>query len=75
MNTLDKFDIAILNELQANPDIIERQLAHVPENEVRDVYNRAKWIDQRHLLMQQWADLLDQLKVGANVVPIHGRAA
>lgn len=60
----------ILNELQANPDIIERQLAHVPENEVRDVYNRAKWIDQRHLLMQQWADHLDHIEHGGKVIPL-----
>jgi len=60
----------ILNEMQVNPDIIERQLAHVPENEVRGAYNRAKWIDQRHTMMQQWADHVDAIQGGGKVIPL-----
>lgn len=60
----------ILNELQANADVIERQLAHVPEDEVRGAYNRAKWINQRHMLMRQWADHLDSIERGGRVIPL-----
>ena len=50
-----------LNEHGFNQDWIERQLAHVPENEVRATYNRAKYLEGRRQLMQWWADHLDGL--------------
>lgn len=40
-------------------DWIERQLAHVPENQVRSAYNRALYLPQRIRMMQWWADYLD----------------
>jgi integrase len=55
-------------------EIIEMQLAH----RVRDVhgraYNRTTWLPERREMMQQWADYLDNLKTGGNVVPIHKTA-
>lgn len=63
----------ILNEMQVNPDVIERQLAHVPGNEVRGAYNRAKWIDQRHAMMQLWADHIDAIQQGGKVIPLRKR--
>ena len=64
-----------LNEMGFPSDWIERQLAHADANAVRRTYNHAEHLEDRRRMMQQWADLLDQLKAGANVVPIHGRAA
>jgi integrase len=55
----------ILNERGANPDIIESALAHQDSNEIRGIYNRARYWPQRVQLMQQWADLLDALKTPA----------
>lgn len=55
----------ILNSRGYNPDVIEAALGHRDENEVRRVYNRAKYWPERVKLMQDWADLLDSLKSGA----------
>ena len=60
----------LLNELGFPPDIIELQLAHQERNEVRAAYNRAQRLDERRKMMQAWADYLDGLRMGANVVPI-----
>ena len=59
----------LLNELGFPPDIIELQLAHQERNEVRAAYNRAQRLDERRQMMQSWADYLDGLRSGANVVP------
>ena len=59
----------LLNELGFSPDIIELQLAHQKRNEVRAAYNRAQRLDERRKMMQAWADYLDGLRAGGNVVP------
>ena len=59
----------LLNELGFPPDVIELQLAHQERNEVRAAYNRAQHLDERRRMMQAWADYLDDLRTGANVVP------
>jgi len=51
----------IANEHEFNRDVIERQLAHVPENSIRGAYNHAEYLKQRIELMQWWADWLDGL--------------
>lgn len=48
------------NEQGYNPDAIERQLAHVPEDKVRAAYNRAEYIAARRQILQAWADWLDK---------------
>lgn len=46
-----------------NPDAIERQLSHSDENAVRAAYNRAEYLEERHRMLQWWADLIrDQIK-------------
>lgn len=64
-----------LNEMGFASDWIERQLAHSEPNSVRRAYNHALHLADRAKMMQQWADYLDGLRTGADVVPIHGRAA
>lgn len=64
----------LLNEQGFAPDIIELQLAHAERNEVRAAYNRAQRLAERRKMMQAWADYLDGLRIGNNVVNI-GRAA
>jgi integrase len=59
----------LLNETGYPPDIIELQLAHQERNEVRAAYNRAQRLEERRKMMQSWADYLDQLRLGTNVVP------
>ena len=53
----------ILNESGLwRPDAIERQLAHVPANEVRASYNSAMYLDERKALMQWYSDELGRLE-------------
>ena len=65
---------SLLNEMNFNPDAIERQLSHKDDNKVRSAYNRAQYLEERKGMMQQWADYLDTLKHGADVIPINRRA-
>ena len=51
----------IANEHEFNRDVIERELAHVPDNAIRGAYNHAEYLPQRVKLMQWWADWLDGL--------------
>ncbi len=62
-----------LNEVGFNPDAIERQLAHVPGNKVRGVYNKAEYLPERIKMMQAWADLLEDMS--NKVVPIRKNLA
>lgn len=48
------------NERGYSPDAIERQLAHVPTNEVRAAYNRAQYLPERRAMLQAWADWIDE---------------
>ena len=60
----------ILHErLNIDPHIIEHQLAHAVPDNLGGAYNRTKFLEQRKVMMQQWADYLDELKVGAKIVP------
>lgn len=53
----------ILHErLNVDPNIIEHQLAHAVPDNLGGAYNRTKFLDQRKVMMQQWADYLDELK-------------
>jgi integrase len=59
----------LLNEMgRWNPDAIERQLAHMEENDVRRAYmHAAEFWSERVEMMQVWADHLDQLRYGSPV--------
>ena len=52
----------ILNSRGHNPDVIEAALGHLDDNEIRRVYNRAKYWPERQKLMADWADLLDTFR-------------
>ena len=58
------------NEASWNSDVIEKQLSHEERDDVRGAYNRAQWLAERTKLMQWWADHLDKLRKGADVLPI-----
>ena len=59
----------LLNEQGFNADVIERQLAHKISG-VRGVYNAAEYLPERKRIMQHWADYLDELAVGAKILPM-----
>ncbi len=47
-----------------DPDVIERHLAHVSKEEQGASYDRATFLAQRKVMVQQWADFLDNLEAG-----------
>jgi integrase len=59
-----------LHEMGYSSDWIERQLAHADQNKVRRTYNHADYLADRTVMMQAWADLLDGLENGADVIPL-----
>ena len=66
----------ILDEvLGVRPDLIEHQLAHAVRDPNGRAYNRTAHLAERRKMMQLWADYLDKLKAGAEVIPMHGQAA
>jgi integrase len=61
----------ILDEvLGFRPDFIEHQLAHAVRDPNGRAYNRTAHLAERRKMMQAWADYLDKLKNGADVIPI-----
>jgi integrase len=62
----------MLNEMGYRPDVIERQLAHKERNQSRASYNRAEYLGERQNLMQEWANYLDGIAAGADVLPFRG---
>jgi integrase len=59
----------ILHErLSIDPHIIEHQLAHKVPDALGMAYNRTKFIEQRTAMMQAWADYLERLKTGGEVM-------
>ncbi|MDN2695962.1 integrase arm-type DNA-binding domain-containing protein [Janthinobacterium sp. SUN073] len=53
-------------------DLIEHQLAHAVKDVNGRAYNRTSHLPARREMMQRWADYLDKLRVGADVVTLHG---
>ena len=64
----------LLNEQGFRSDLIERQLAHAEKNAVRAAYNRAEYLTERVKMMQDWADYLDKIKAGAEVIQLRRNA-
>ncbi len=50
------------------PEYIEHQLAHAVKDPNGRAYNRTSFLEQRHEMMQAWADYLDKLKAEAKQV-------
>jgi integrase len=60
----------ILHENRFPSDIIELQLSHSERNEVKASYNFAKYLPDRHKMMQWWSDYIDRAvkSGGGNVI-------
>lgn len=64
----------ILDEvLGYRPDFIEHQLAHAVKDPNGRAYNRTAHLAERRKMMQGWADYLDELRAGGNVVAIRAK--
>ena len=59
----------LAEELNVDPLVIEAQLAHAVKDANGRAYNRTQYMKHRALMMQQWADYLDKLARGADVIP------
>ncbi|WP_042421048.1 tyrosine-type recombinase/integrase [Comamonas granuli] len=60
----------ILHEQGYAHHAIELQLAHQERNEVSAAYNHALYLQERRVMMCDWANHLDKLRRGADVVPL-----
>ena len=49
-------------------DVIEAQLAHGKSGPLGAAYDRAEFMEQRRRMMSDWADYLDKLRMGAEVI-------
>ena len=66
----------VLDEvLHFRPDYIEHQLAHAVKDPNGRAYNRTAHLTERRKMMAGWADYLDTLKAGGNVVPMTRKAS
>lgn len=59
----------LAERLGVDDNIIEAQLAHAVKDSLGRAYNRTEFVEQRRQMMQTWADYLDKLKQGADVIP------
>jgi integrase len=60
----------LLHEQGWPSDVIERQLSHAERNAVKAAYNHAEHLPARRKMMQAWADHLDSLRIGGEVVSL-----
>ena len=51
-------------------DLIEHQLAHAVKDANGRAYNRTAHLPARRVMMQRWADYLDKLRIGADVIQL-----
>ena len=58
----------LAEELNVDPLVIEAQLAHAVKDANGRAYNRTQYMKHRATMMQQWADYLDKLATGADVI-------
>ncbi|HRN76596.1 integrase arm-type DNA-binding domain-containing protein [Ottowia sp.] len=67
--------LTVMSErLEKDPAIVDAQLAHSVKDANGRAYNRTTYLRQRAEMMQDWADYLDKLAAGVDVLPLH-RAA
>lgn len=58
-------------ELEGIPaELVEAQLGHGKSGPLGSAYDRAEYMPQRFEMMQRWADYLDRLRTGAEIIPL-----
>lgn len=60
----------LAERLEFDPLLIEAQLAHAVRDANGRAYNRTTYLKQRQDMMQRWADYLDKLAAGADVIEL-----
>lgn len=64
----------LAERLGVSVPVIEAQLAHSVRDALGTAYNRTQFLDERKAMLQTWANYLDRLRKGADVIEMH-RAA
>jgi integrase len=59
----------LAERLGVDEAVIEAQLAHAVKDSLGRAYNRTEFVAQRRAMLQTWADHLDRLKKGGEVLP------
>jgi integrase len=59
----------LAERLGVDEAVIEAQLAHAVSGALGRAYNRTQFSEQRRAMMQTWADYLQRLREGAEVIP------
>jgi len=65
----------LAEHLGIDESVIEAQLAHAVKDSLGRAYNRTEFRVKRAAMMQAWADYLDHLRRGADVIALRERAA
>ena len=60
----------LAERLNIDEAVIEAQLAHAVKDSLGRAYNRTEFLEQRRRMLQTWADYLEKLRDGAEVIPI-----
>jgi hypothetical protein len=55
--------------------VINRQLAHGSNDEYGEAYDREQFQDERKVMMQAYADYIDAVERGDNVIPVNFKRA
>jgi integrase len=61
--------------LNVDEAVIEAQLAHAVRDSLGRAYNRTEFLEQRRRMLQTWADYLDKLRDGTEIIPIRRNRA
>lgn len=59
----------IREKLRYDTEIIEKQLAHKTRDNNGEAYDRTEFLEDRVVMMQDWADYVDKQKIAARLIP------
>ena len=60
----------MVEHLGVAESVIEAQLAHAVKDSLGRAYNRTEFQAERRTMMQAWADYLDKLRKGADIISL-----
>lgn len=61
---------SILGDMGHRWEVLEAMLSHALVNQTAAAYVRTTYFEERRCIMQQWADYLDKVEAGAEVIPL-----
>jgi len=61
----------VLGDMGYRWEVLEAMLSHALANQTAAAYVRTSYFEERRGIMQQWANYLDKVEAGADVIPLH----